>query len=107
MRQIAVRLKLDKMDKRVIPDLSASADVILESEQAATLAPLAGVFRDGPSAKPYVYMQSAAGWVKHPVELGLQDNIFAVVKSGLKKGEVIALDPPVSEDSAAAKPPSS
>ncbi|MEO7650746.1 MAG: HlyD family efflux transporter periplasmic adaptor subunit [Bryobacteraceae bacterium] len=107
MRQIPVRLKLDKMDPRVIPDLSASADVVLESEQSATLAPLAGVFHEGPSSKPYVYIQSAAGLVKHPVELGLHNNTFAVVKSGLKKGDVIALDPPVSEDPAAAKEPSS
>src|SRR6266850_3439830 len=48
MRQIPIRLKLDKADPRVLPDLSASADVILETEQQAVLAPLAAVFHNGP-----------------------------------------------------------
>lgn len=37
MRQIPIRLKLDKVDPRILPDLSASAEVIVESEQQATL----------------------------------------------------------------------
>jgi multidrug efflux pump subunit AcrA (membrane-fusion protein) len=94
MRQIPIRLKLDKVDPLVLPDLSASADVTLESESQATLVPLASVFQDGPAAKPFVYLQSPAGWQKQPVELGLQSNVEAVVRSGLKKGDVVALEPP-------------
>src|SRR6266850_8137267 len=69
MRQIPIRLKLDKMDARVLPDLSASADVTLDSEQQAALAPLASIFQDGPAAKPFVLVHSATGWQKRQVEL--------------------------------------
>ena len=41
MREIPVRLKLDQMDPRVTPDLTASADVTLDSEQKAAITPLA------------------------------------------------------------------
>src|SRR5947209_4546538 len=54
MRQIPIRLKLDKVDPLVVPDLSASADVTLDSESQATLVPLAAIFQDGPASKPFV-----------------------------------------------------
>jgi multidrug resistance efflux pump len=93
MRQIPVRFKLDKTDPRVLPDLSASAEVVLDSATQATIAPLGSVFED--SAKPYVYVQTADGWRKREVELGLRSNVSVAVRSGLTKGEVVALDAPV------------
>ena len=94
MREIPVRLKLEKMDSRVVPDLSASADVTLDSEQQAALAPLASIIQDGPAAKPFVLVRSAAGWQKREVELGLKNNVFVAVHSGLASGDVVALDIP-------------
>jgi HlyD family secretion protein len=107
MRQIPIRLKLDKVDPLVVPDLSASADVTLESEREATLVPLASVFQDGPAGKPYVFLRSPEGWQKRPVELGLQSNVDAVVRSGLSKGDVVALESPIEASSGKAdeKPP--
>ena len=51
VKDIPVILKIDQMDPRIIPDLSVSVDVVVESEQQATLAPLSAVFRD--SARRY------------------------------------------------------
>jgi HlyD family secretion protein len=104
MREIPIRLKLDKMDARAVPDLSASADVTLDSDQQATLAPLASIFQDGPAAKPFVLVRSANGWGKREVELGLKNSVFVVVHSGLDKGDVVALEAP-SEPRASASGP--
>jgi len=106
MRQIPIRLKLDKADPRVVPDLSASADVTLQSEKQATLAPLSAIFFDGPgSAKPFVFLRTPQGWQKRQVQLGLQSNIAAVVRSGLSAGDVVALDSPVEpKEPAGGKP---
>jgi len=93
-REIPVRLKLDQMDSRVVPDLSAGADVTLESEQQAAIAPLGSVFQDAASAKAFVFVRSADGWRKSGVELGLRNNIAVVVRSGLSKGDVVALEAP-------------
>jgi HlyD family secretion protein len=93
MRTIPIRLKLDKEDPRVLPDLSASAEIIIESQQQATLAPLGAIFQEE-GAKPFVYLRSPDGWRKREVELGIRSNVSVAVRSGLNKGEVVALDAP-------------
>lgn len=96
VKEVPVVLKIDKLDPRVIPDLSVSADVVLEEEDSAGVAPLAGIFRDSPDGVPYVFVQKPGGWERRPVELGVRNHIYTAVRSGLRPGEVIALErPPV------------
>ena len=105
MREIPVRLKLDKTDSRMVPDLSASADVTLDSEHQAAMAPLASIIQEGPAAKPFVFVRSATGWQKREVELGLKNNISVAVRSGLSTGDVVALDAPSEPRASASGPP--
>jgi HlyD family secretion protein len=95
LKEIPVRIKLDKMDPRVIPDLSVSVDVIVEEEEAAVVAPVSAIFRDAPEAKPYVFVKAGESWVRREVEVGLTNHLRAVVRSGLKAGEVVAEQPPL------------
>ena len=95
--EVPIRLKLEKLDPRVIPDLSVSADVILETEQDATLAPLESIFSDAAGKSPFVFVKNQGGWQRRPVSLGPADNTTAVVRSGLRPGEVIAAEWPVGE----------
>jgi HlyD family secretion protein len=89
MRELPVRLQLDDPDPRVIPDLSASADITISTEKQAPLVPLSGVFYDnGP--RPFVYLQSPSGWKRQEIELGLKTNIAGVVRAGLSAGDVVA-----------------
>ena len=98
MREIPVKLKLDSMDPRVIPDLSASADVVLATERQAALAPRGAVFQDGAGGRPYVLLRTAGGFEPREVDLGLSNNIAVAVRSGLKPGDVIAAQrPPAGE----------
>jgi len=94
MRQIPIRLKLEKEDPRVLPDLSASAEIVLETQQQATLAPAAAVFEDAAGGKPFVFLRSPEGWRKREVEVGIRSNVAVAVRSGLSKGDVVALDIP-------------
>lgn len=96
VKEIPLRLKLEKMDPRVIPDLSVSVDVILETEENAVLVPLGSVYQDGgESARPYVFVQGPGGsWQRREVELGLRSFTHVVVRTGLKPREVVALDRP-------------
>jgi len=93
--EIPVRLKIDqpRVDSRIIPDLTASAEIVISAESAALIAPRAAVFDDG--GQPFVFLQSPAGWVRRHVELGLESNTAAVVRSGVQKGDVIALQRPM------------
>jgi len=99
VKELGVALRLDKMDPRVIPDLSVSCDVILEESEADAIVPREAIFsdtgRDGKVSKPYVLVQGAKGaWSRREVELGAENFTHVAVKSGLKAGEVISLEAP-------------
>lgn len=93
--QIPVRLKIDqtKIDSRIIPDLTASAEIIINSENAALVAPRSAIFEE--KGKPFLFLQSPNGWLRKPVELGVENNTTAAVRSGVQKGDVIALQRPL------------
>jgi hypothetical protein len=92
VKEVAVRLKLDAMDNRVIPDLSVSAEIIEDSDTAAlAVAPMGSIFYDN---KPHLFVQTGSGWQRRDVELGLNNNLEAEIKGDIKPGEVVALDPP-------------
>jgi hypothetical protein len=99
VKEMAVTLKLDRMDPRVIPDLSVSAEIVLESTEAAsTLLPREAVFYD--NGKSFVYVRTQGGeFERRAVELGLSSFTQVAVKSGIKAGEVVALEQPVKRES--------
>jgi HlyD family secretion protein len=92
VKELPVRLKLEKMDPRVIPDLSVSVDVIVDEEDGATMISRAAVFRDQ-DAKPFVWVEGPQGWTRRDVELG-GSSFTQVAVRGLKPGEKVALDRP-------------
>jgi multidrug resistance efflux pump len=98
VKEVPVRLKLDQMDPRIIPDLSVSADVIIaEEQQQATVVPLAAVFHEeGSRGAAFVFVKKESGWEKRKVELGLADNTSVAIRSGLGRGETVALETPLS-----------
>jgi hypothetical protein len=71
-----------------------SVDVILETQEAAAIAPIGAIFRDSPKDRPYVFVQQADGWERREVELGLASALDVIVRSGLRPGEIIAQDRP-------------
>ena len=93
-KEIPVYLKIEKMDPRIIPDLSVSVDVIVDTALEQVIAPLESVFRDGPNAEPYVFVKAGDRFERRPVQLGIRNHIAATVSTGLKAGEVVALEPP-------------
>ena len=91
VKEIPVRLKIDKMDGRVLPDLSVAADVIIEStDDSAVVVPASSVFEE--DGKSYVMVQTAdaRGWERRPVERGPSNFTHVVIQSGLKPGEQVA-----------------
>jgi hypothetical protein len=97
VREVPVTLKLEKTDPRIIPDLSASADVVLATEKKATLAPMESIFRDQGSGQPYVFLRTASGWQRHEVQLGQANFVSVAIRSGLKPGDVIAVERPLRD----------
>jgi len=94
LSEIAVTLRLDKMDPRVIPDLSVSVDVILGAESGPALVPREALHQDPGQGDPYVFVKGPSGWSKRDVTVGLMNNTVAVVRSGLRPGEELAAERP-------------
>lgn len=109
-KDVAVRLRLDKLDPRVIPDLSVSADVVLEETESATVVPSEALFFEatpaaGAAAKPYVMVRTAlGGWQRREVQIGLVNNNQTAILSGIKPGDVVALEPPSSHPASTGPP---
>ena len=90
---IPVRLSLDKMDGRIIPDLTGSAEIALKSAPNSVILPRSAIFED--NSGQCVFVQTAEGWVRKPVQLGLTSSTHATIASGLRKGDVVALQRPI------------
>ena len=89
VKEIPVRLKLDKMDTRVLPDLSVAADVVLESsDDRSVMVPASSVFDEG--GKSYVMVEAGQGWERRAVERGVSNFTQVSIRSGLKPGERVA-----------------
>ena len=94
VKELPVTLRLLAMDPRVIPDLTVSADITVETVPQTLIAPREAIFRDSPDGKPYVFVKDSMGWVRRDVELGPMDYISASIRSGVRAGEVIARQRP-------------
>ena len=91
--EIPVRIKIEKMDSRVIPDLTGSAEIVIGAEKNTMVAPRAAVFAD--EAGTFVFVQGSEGWIRKKVELGLPSFTTVAIHSGIEKGDVIALQRPM------------
>lgn len=93
LAQVPVRLRLERTDPRLLPNLTASAEIVLERETEAAIVPRQAVFA-GPSGTAYVYVSTAEGWRERAVELGVSNHIDVVVRHGVESGDTVALAPP-------------
>jgi HlyD family secretion protein len=91
--EIPIRIKIDKGDPRLIPDLTGSAEVVMNSEKNTLVAPRGAVFEEGDSN--FVFVQGPEGWLKKKVDLGLSSFTGVAIRSGIQKGDVIALQRPI------------
>ena len=78
---------------RVIPDLTGSAEIILNAERNTMLAPRSAIFAE--ESGSFVFVQGSEGWIKKKVEVGLPSFTMVAIRSGLQKGDVVALQRPM------------
>jgi HlyD family secretion protein len=91
--EIPIRLKIERSDPRIIPDLTGSAEVVLNTEENALVAPRAAVFQENDG--PFVFLRGPEGWVRKQVEIGLASYTAVTIHSGLRKGDVVAIQRPI------------
>ena len=98
VRNVAVRLALDSEDPRVIPDLTASADIETAAPAGGVIVPLEAVHETG--GKTLVYVRQGQGFVAREVEIGGSSSTHAAVVSGIAEGEEVALEPAIAASTA-------
>jgi len=89
---IPVRLNFERMDPRVLPNFSVSADVIIQEKSDVTLVPKECIFPADQPEKRVVYVQKGNGWERRLVEVGLDNHLVAEVLSGVREGEILAAE---------------
>jgi HlyD family secretion protein len=83
---------LNKLDPRLTPGMSASAEVIVHSEANQLLIPAHASFDH--EGKPIVYVQQGKNFKMTSVEVGSRNEDDLVVLKGLKEGDLITLESP-------------
>jgi biotin carboxyl carrier protein len=89
IRNVPVRVQIEGADTRVIPDLSASGDILLKTEDGKPIVPLSAVAQL--NGRRVVYVKQQNSFDPREVVLGAANNTRAAVESGLKPGDEIAL----------------
>jgi HlyD family secretion protein len=90
MRTVPVRLKISGSDPRLIPDLSASADIVIEKAEGSVLVPRAALQTE--DGKTVAFVKKGDTFEKREVTLGLQNATHAVALAGLSNGEEVRLN---------------
>jgi multidrug efflux pump subunit AcrA (membrane-fusion protein) len=87
------RATLKNLDPRLRPGMSASAEVLIESQQNALMIPARASFvRKG---KPTVWVRRGTGYQMREIEVGKRNETDIVVSKGLADGETVYLEDPV------------
>lgn len=74
--------------------MGCMSEIIVDYFADAMYVPIQAVLRIGD--KPTVYVAKGNQWEPKTVDLGLDNNRVAQIKSGLKKGEIVWLNPPLA-----------
>lgn len=92
-KSFPARATLKSVDPRLRPGMSASAEILIESQPNALMIPARASFVN--RGKPSVYVQRGAGYQIRQIEVGRRNDTDIVVLNGLKEGETVYLENPI------------
>ncbi len=92
IKKVPVVIEILDSDERIKPDLSASVDIIVESQEDALVIPRAAIAEI--DSAPMVWVQGDGGeFEPRKLQLGSVSDTEAVVETGLSAGDLIAAQP--------------
>jgi multidrug efflux pump subunit AcrA (membrane-fusion protein) len=78
-------------DPKLLPDLSASVDVEIETQHDALVAPRDAIVAD--NGHTYVLVKSGSSYEKREVKVGPANDVDQMILSGIEKGAVVLRNP--------------
>ena len=92
LKQIPIRVLIESKDDRILPDLSASVDVIYSGPQSGVIVPREAIRSEpGADGRPFVHVAQNGTYHKRPVQVHDINDTEALVASGLDSGEEVLL----------------
>lgn len=91
-KRFPARATLKKLDPRLRPGMSATAEIIIERDPNALLIPARASFTL--NGKPAVYVQKGQDFSTRTIAVGKRNEDDIVVLKGLKEGELVTLENP-------------
>lgn len=91
-KRFPARATLKKLDPRLRPGMSATAEIIIERHPDALLIPVRASFTS--NGKPAVYVQKGKDFSLRTITVGKRNEDDIVVLRGLKEGELVTLENP-------------
>jgi macrolide-specific efflux system membrane fusion protein len=92
IRNLPLAVAIESSDPRVIPDLSASAEIVVGKRTGVTVIPSDAVHAT--AGKLLVYVVKNGGFEPRDVDLGLRNASLAEITKGLKVGEQVLVGAP-------------
>jgi len=90
IRNVPLRVKIEGSDPKLIPDLSGSADVVVEKAESKLLVPRSAISEE--DGKTFAYVKAGDKWERREVTAGLQNESHTVVLAGLTNGEEVRVN---------------
>ncbi len=87
IRTIPIRVQIDESDSRLIPDLSAGADIEIERNSDALICRRGAVREE--QGQSYVMLKQGAGFVRRAVKTGLANETEVAIEAGLNPGDEV------------------
>lgn len=87
IRNVPIRIKIDQLDPRLIPDLSAAADIELQRKEDALVCRRSAIHEAG--GESYVMIRQGGSFVRRDVKLGLANETEVDVLEGLEPGDEV------------------
>jgi len=94
VRYFTVNVGVKDQDSRLRPGLKCTAQIVLGRLNGVLAVPVSALARKG--GHDYVYVHHSEGFAARQVETGERNEEAALVKKGLKPGEIVALQDPTA-----------
>jgi multidrug resistance efflux pump len=89
VKRVSLEIAIESKDPRVIPDLSASAEIVIDKQPDRVLVPRSALRHKGD--KLFVAVRNGDHFTEREVEIGAMNPTHAVILSGLQEGDEVAL----------------
>ncbi|MGB8226374.1 MAG: HlyD family efflux transporter periplasmic adaptor subunit [Sedimentisphaerales bacterium] len=93
LKVYTTKIAIDGNDPSLRTGMSCQAEIIVQQHKDAVYVPLQTVIRVG--AEPTVYVKTGNSSQPRQIKVGLDNNKVIHVLEGLKKGEIVLLNPPL------------